>query len=141
IGLPETELVAVRVAAGREPAHLRDRHRIVGLAAELLHPRGACVDVVDAEVRPRALLARLHGRDRAARRLADPRHVVLPRSSRELLELPAEQPAPEGLRLPGVVRGDLDVNHLAGHTPSLLVGVLPTLRTPKRYGIHRCDRD
>src|SRR5216683_2750467 len=111
VGLPEPELVPVRVLAGREPAHARNRHRLVCLPAELLHARRPCLDVVDREVRPRAALARLHVRDRRALLPADLRRVVLERAGVRL-ELPPEQRAPELLAPLGVVRRDLDVHDL-----------------------------
>src|SRR5581483_9133215 len=112
--LPEAELVPLRVGAGREPAHVRNRHRVAGLAAELADARRAGVDVVDVEVRANAALARLHVRDRPAARVADARHVVL-RRPRVRLELPAEERAPELTTLSRVVRRDLDVHDLTGH--------------------------
>src|SRR5438445_10319341 len=69
----------MRVLAGREPAHVRHRLRIVGLAAELLDLRRAGFDVVDREVGARSLLAELHVRDRGAALVADPRHEVIVR--------------------------------------------------------------
>ena len=54
--LPEAELVSVRVRARREPAHARDGHRRVRLAAELVHTGGPGVDVLHAEVGARARL-------------------------------------------------------------------------------------
>ena len=71
--LPETELVALRVLADREPAHARDRHGSSGFTAELLHAGGACVDVVDVEVDARsALVGRRprRSRRRSSRRTA-----------------------------------------------------------------------
>src|SRR5581483_2622947 len=86
--LPEAELVPLRVGAGREPAHVRNRHRVAGLAAELADARRAA-------------------------RVADARHVVL-RRPRVRLELPAEERAPELTTLSRVVRRDLDVHDLTG---------------------------
>jgi hypothetical protein len=57
-GLPEAEFIAVRVLAGREPAHVRDRHWLVCLSAEFVHTCRTCLDVVDREVRPRAAFTR-----------------------------------------------------------------------------------
>src|SRR5436853_1284235 len=88
--LPEAELVPLRVLAGREPAHVRDGHRVVGLAAELLHACGAVLDVVYGEVDARSTLAGLHVRDRSALLVADPRHVVLGWTGVGL-ELPPEE--------------------------------------------------
>src|SRR6266581_9132297 len=106
VGLPEPELVPVWVLAGREPAHARNRHRLVCLPAELVHTRRTCLDVVDREVRARAALARLHVRDRRTLLPANLRRVVLERAGVRL-ELPPEQRAPELLALVGVVRRDL----------------------------------
>src|SRR5262245_24424684 len=137
VGLPEAELVAVRVGAGREPAHARHRHRLVGLAPELGHARGARVDVVDAEVRARAALAGLHVGDRGALLVAEPGHVVLRRAGVRL-ELPAEQRAPELARLLRVVRRDLDVHNLAGHLgPPLASSYVSTLSTGRQRESHR----
>src|SRR5947207_1874909 len=51
VGLPEPELVPLRVGAGLEPAHGRNGHRRAGLPAELGHTRRTRVDVVVLEVR------------------------------------------------------------------------------------------
>src|SRR5207302_9525597 len=48
--LPETEVVAVRILADREPTATRHRSWLVGLAAELAHPRRSGVDVLHVEV-------------------------------------------------------------------------------------------
>jgi len=111
VGLPEPELVSVRVLTGGEPAHARDRHRLICLPAELIDPRRTCFDIVDREVRPCALLARLHVRDRRALLPADLCRVILERAGVRL-ELPPEQRAPELLAPLGVVRRDLDVHDL-----------------------------
>jgi len=42
--LPETELVSLRIPAGREPAHARHGHRLVGFAAKLSDAGGTGVD-------------------------------------------------------------------------------------------------
>src|SRR5581483_10092716 len=118
--LPEAELVSLRVGASREPAHLRDRHRLARLAPELAHARGAGGDVVDVEVGARPALSELHVRDRDALLLADLGHVVLGRP-REGLELPPEERAPEPLALTRVVRGNLRVHDLARHLSPLVV--------------------
>src|SRR5206468_1692123 len=129
--------VAVRVGAGREPAHARHRHRLVGLAAELAHARRTGIDVVDAEVRARAALPGLHVRDRAALLVAEPSHVVLGRP-RVRLELPAEERAPELARLLGVVSWDLDVHNLAGHlSPPLASSLRLDLSTRRGRKSHR----
>src|SRR6266581_1865061 len=112
VGLPEPELAPLRVLAGREPAHARNRHRLVRLPAEFRHTRRTCLDVVDREVRPHTALARLHVRDRRALLPANLRGVVLERA-RVRLEPPPEQRAPELLARLGVVRRDLDVHDLA----------------------------
>src|SRR5262252_8193649 len=114
VGLPEAELVAVRVRAGREPAHGGNRHRLACLPAEFVHPRRACLDVVDCEVGPSAALARLHVGDRRGPRPLNLARVVLERSGIGL-ELPPEQRAPELLALGGVVGRDLDVHDLTWH--------------------------
>ena len=67
IGLPETEVVALGVRAGREPAHRRHRHRLAGLAAELVDARDPGVDVVDVEVHACPALVAVGAVDRAAR--------------------------------------------------------------------------
>src|SRR6516162_9408128 len=112
VGLPQPELVPVRVLAGREPAHGRNRCRGACLPAELIHTRRARFNVIDREVRPHTALARLHIRDRYALLAADLGRVVLERAGVRL-ELPPEQGAPESLALAGVVRRDLDVHDLA----------------------------
>src|SRR5215471_16925777 len=142
VDLPEAELVPMRVRAGREPAHTRNRHRLVCLPAELGHSRRACLDVVDGEVRPRAALARLHVRDRRALLPADLRGVVLERAGIRL-ELPPEQRAPELLALAGVVRRDLDVHDLTWHHCLLVLPVTamlpPVLPPPGRVRLtSRC---
>src|SRR5690348_13061291 len=114
VGLPEAELVAVRVRAGREPAHAGNRRRLACLPAELVHPRRPRVDVVDREVGPGAAFARLHVGDRRALLPADLRGVVLERAGVGL-ELPPEQRAPELLALAGVVGRDLDVHDFTWH--------------------------
>src|SRR6266436_8121136 len=119
--LPEAELVPVRVLARGEPTHGRHRHRVAGLAAELLHPPRAGLDVVDVEVGAHPVLAGLHVRDRRALLVADPGHVVLRRAGKRL-ELPAEERAPELLPLGGVVCRDLDVHDLAWHEGSSRFG-------------------
>src|SRR6516164_9590471 len=126
VDLPEAELVAVRVLAGREQAHARNRHRLACLAAELVHACHARLDVIDREVRPHAVLARLHVRDRRALLPADLRGVVLERAGIGL-ELPPEQRAPELLACLGVVRRDLDVHDLTWHCclPVLSVTAMP----------------
>src|SRR5439155_11122367 len=117
IVLPETELVPSGVLAGGEPAHVRHRSRLSGLAAELPHARGTSVDVVHVEVRAYPMLAGLHVADRGAGLVADSGHVVFERS-RVRLELPPEERAPELAPLRGVVRRNLNVNRLAGHDSS-----------------------
>src|SRR4029077_5663978 len=111
----------VRVGAGREPAHAGHGHLVARVSAELAHPRDAGVDLVDVEVRARALLAGLHVRDRRALALAEPGHVVLARP-REVLELEPKEPAPERAGLLGVVGWNLDVDDLSGHPASSRVG-------------------
>ena len=64
--------------------------------------------------------------DRAARVLREPGHVVPARRARELLELPAEQAAPELLGLGGIARGDLEVHHLACHAAPFARYAWPT---------------
>src|SRR6516225_5440721 len=125
VGLPEPELVPVRVLTGREPAHGRDRHRLACLPAEFLYPHRTCLDVVYREVRPHAVLARLHVGDRRALLPANLRRVVLERAGVRL-ELPAKQGAPELLAPGGVVRRDLDVHDLTWHR-CLLVSSLTAL--------------
>src|ERR687892_548405 len=121
--LPEAELVPLGVLADREPAHAGNGQRLAGLAAERAHLRVTGVDVVDVEVHAGSPLVGRIGRvDRAARVLGEPRHVVL-RRSRELLELPAEEPAPELARLRRVPRRDLHMHHLTSH--SSLLSSLP----------------
>ena len=88
---------------------------LVGLAAELLDPGDARVDVVDVEVHARPALVAVGPHDRAARVLGEPGHVVLGRAARILLELPAEEPAPELAGLRGVAGGNLQVDHLPCH--------------------------
>src|SRR5581483_11030539 len=114
VALPEAELVAVRIAAGGEPAHLGDRGGLARLAAELPDASHAGVDLVDREVGARAAPSRLHVRDRRALVLGDPGHVVLGRAGKRL-ELPAEQRGPELPAAGGVVGGDLQVNDLPWH--------------------------
>src|SRR5439155_21539912 len=72
--LPEAELVPSGVLADGEPAHVRHRSRLSGLAAELPHPGGAGVDVVHVEVGPYPMFARLHVGDRGAGLVGDPGH-------------------------------------------------------------------
>src|SRR6266571_4238750 len=115
--LPQAEVVPLGVPAGREPAHARHRARVVRLATEFLHARGAGVDVVHVEVGANPALAGLHVGDRRARLVADSGHVVLERAG-EGLELPLEERAPELTPLGGVVRRDLEVHRLAGHSDS-----------------------
>src|SRR6516225_6731949 len=103
VGLPEPEFVPLRVLAGREPAHGRNRRGLVCLAAEVLHTRRTCLDVIDSEVRPHAALARLHVRYGRALLPADLRGVVLERAGVRL-KLPSEQGTPELLAPLGVVR-------------------------------------
>src|ERR1051326_8042475 len=55
VRLEEAERIALGVLAAREPAHVRNRLLVVGLAAELAYLRQVCVDVVAAEVDDRAL--------------------------------------------------------------------------------------
>src|SRR5512134_2777487 len=120
IGLPETELVAFDVLTGREPAHSGHRQRVAALAAERAHAGRLGVDVVDVEVDARPALLAVGTVDRTARRLGEPGHVVLGRAPGVLLELPAEERAPE-LACPGGVAGrDLEVNHLACHLSPFL---------------------
>ena len=114
VALPETEVVSMRVAAGDEPAHRRHGHRLVRLTAERFHPGLRRPNVVDVEVRARTAATRLHAADGDARTVVDACHVVL--GSRGIrVELPAEEPAVERLRLRGVLGGYLDVHHLPGH--------------------------
>ena len=110
----------MRVLARHEPTHLRDRLRLVRLAAELLHTRGAGVDVVDVEVDAHPPLAGLHVRDSSTGLLAGPRHVVLGGTGVRL-ELPSEKGAPELATLRGVVGWDLEVHDLAGHLSPLVM--------------------
>src|SRR4029078_3099970 len=102
---------------GDTTAHVAHGHAVARLAAQLTHAGGAGVDVVDVEVRARALLAGLHVRDGQAALLPDPGHVVLGRAG-VVLELPAEERAPELAALRRVVRRDLEVDYLAGPRPS-----------------------
>src|SRR5690242_4122034 len=115
--LPETEFVAMRVTAHREPAHAGHRHAIGRLAAKLLDAGDPGVDVVDVEVRPGPALLGLHVGDGGAGALAGASHVVF-RRPRVGLELPAEEAAPELAALDGVVGGDLEMHDLAGHASS-----------------------
>src|SRR5262245_40791730 len=88
VDLPETELVALRALAHREPAHLRHAHVFAGLAAQLLHPGHALADVVDVEVRADPALAGLHVRHRDAALVVDAGREVLARPRVRLTELP-----------------------------------------------------
>src|SRR5262249_40432693 len=115
--LPEPELVAMWVAAGREPAHARNRGRLVRLAPQLPDARGTLLDVVPVEVGARAALARLHVGDRQAPLVADLCCVVLEGAGIGL-ELPPEQAAPKVAALRSVVGGDLEVHYLTRHGPS-----------------------
>src|SRR5664280_1610419 len=45
VGLPQAKLVALRVAAGREPTHARHRARLVGLATKLRHAGAAITNM------------------------------------------------------------------------------------------------
>src|SRR6516225_3816403 len=135
VGLPKAELVAVRVLAGREPAHARNRHRLARLPTELVHPRCTGLDVIDREVRSCAALARLHVRDRRGPRPLNLTRVILERAGVGL-ELPPKQRAPELLALDGVVGRDLDVHDLTRHRcllgwsfTAMLPSVLNTVRS------------
>ena len=122
-----------RAGPGRpRPAHGRNWHRLACLPAELRHTRGACLDVVDREIRPRTALARLHVRDRRALLPANLRHVVLERAGVRL-ELPSEQRAPELLTPLRVVRRNLDVHDLTWQRCLLVSSVTampPSALTP-----------
>src|SRR4029450_5881567 len=66
VRLVEAERIAFGVLAAREPADVRDRVLVLGLAAQLAHLRDVGVDVLAREVDDGALLAFLAWVHRAA---------------------------------------------------------------------------
>src|SRR5437867_13017092 len=94
VRLEEAERVAFGVLASREPADVRDRLLLLGLAAEVPHLRQVGVDVVALEVNDRAVLAGLLGVDSAAPAVVLEHPVVQPLHA-GALDRPAAEALPE----------------------------------------------
>lgn len=96
VTLPQPELVAMGVAAQREPARSRYSHLLVDLTAEFGNADDAAVDVIDCKY---GRMPRLSGSklETAEPMSIDTGQQVLCLRNGELVGLPAEQTASEGL--------------------------------------------
>src|SRR5580765_7586572 len=111
VRLEEAERISLAVLAACEPADVRDRLLVVGLAAELPHLREVRVDVLGVEVDDGALLAFLLGIDGTAPAVLL-EHAVVNALHAGVADRPTGEALPELRCAVCVPRRELDVHDL-----------------------------